>query len=180
MSYAASSTPIDKKSVVSLQDDKLSDAGTLHDEEQPSGDITSSSSSVSNDNNASDASRYSDHELGKRGEDAAEEFLRRRGYEILERNWVCPAGEADIIALDDEAVRFIEVKTRRSTTKGFPEEAVNAQKRARYERIAEWYLRSSDDIPQKRITFDIISILVTSEHRAFLRMHRDVFSEDCC
>lgn len=117
-------------------------------------------------------------DLGRRGEDAAAAFLERRGFDILERNWVCKAGEADIIAQDEDAIHFVEVKTRMSDCCGFPAEAVDANKRRRYERIAELYLTGYEgpDIP---ITFDIVSILVTGEHRAFLRMHRNVFSNDC-
>ena len=40
-------------------------------------------------------------ELGRKGENAACKFLERKGFTILERNWVCPAGEADIIASID-------------------------------------------------------------------------------
>ena len=65
-------------------------------------------------------------ELGARGEEVAVDFLRRRGFSILERNWTCFAGEADIIALDDEAIHFIEVKTRRGDGSGFAAEAVDA------------------------------------------------------
>ena len=69
-------------------------------------------------------------ELGRKGENAACKFLERKGFTILERNWVCAAGEADIIAsIDTEygsELHFVEVKTRKSTAKGFPEEAVNA------------------------------------------------------
>jgi len=117
-------------------------------------------------------------DLGRRGEDAAAAFLERRGFDILERNWTCRAGEADIIAQDEDAIHFVEVKTRMSDCCGFPAEAVDANKRRRYERIAELYLTGYEgpDIP---ITFDIVSILVTGEHRAFLRMHRNVFSNDC-
>ena len=53
-------------------------------------------------------------ELGRRGEDAAARFLDRRGYEIVERNWTCAAGEADIIARDGDSVGVVEGKTRSS------------------------------------------------------------------
>ena len=45
--------------------------------------------------------------LGARGEEAAARFLQRNGYTILERNWTCFAGEADIIAVNDEALVFV-------------------------------------------------------------------------
>ena len=50
--------------------------------------------------------------LGAYGEDLACELLKRNDYIILERNWSCAAGEADIIALDDGCLVFVEVKTR--------------------------------------------------------------------
>ena len=71
------------------------------------------------------------------------------------------------------------MKTRSSAARGFPSEAVDAKKRSRYERIAECYLRSCDNLPEMRVTFDVISILATGESRAFLRMHRDVLASDC-
>ena len=117
-------------------------------------------------------------DLGKRGEDAACMFLERRGYEILERNWTCPAGEADIIALDEEALHFIEVKTRSSAGSGFPAEAVTKEKRRRYEAIAEYYLRSYEG-PEVAVTFDVVSILVTAPERAFLQLIHNVLGMDC-
>lgn len=123
---------------------------------------------------ADSAPSYDPHELGARGEAAAARFLRRRGIEVVETNWVCPAGEADIIARDDEVLCFIEVKTRSQAEKGFPSEAVDARKRDRYERIAACYLQTCDDVDMK-VRFDVISILVLSEHRAFLRYHVDAF-----
>lgn len=121
-------------------------------------------------------------DLGRKGENAACKFLERKGFTILERNWVCAAGEADIIAsMDTEygsELHFVEVKTRKSTAKGFPEEAVNAEKRRKYEIIAEIYMQQHY-CEEARVTFDIISILVTQPDRAFLRMHCDVISNDC-
>lgn len=130
---------------------------------------------------AQEAGRDSRHnkDLGERGEEAACAFLIRRGFDIVERNWVCAAGEADIIAIEDETLHFIEVKTRMSEARGFPAEAVDVAKRDRYERIAELYLRSLEGGDDICVTFDVISILVTGEHRAFLRFHRNVLSGDC-
>src|SRR4051794_13247196 len=54
------------------------------------------------------------HSFGRYGEDAAAEYLRRRGYEILARNVRTSFGELDLVALDGETVVFVEVKARRS------------------------------------------------------------------
>lgn len=116
-------------------------------------------------------------ELGRRGEKAAVNFLKRQGYEILETNWSCFAGEADIIAREGDVLCFVEVKTRSNTEHGFPSEAVNAKKRDRYERIAACYLKDYDTVDVS-VRFDIISILVLSEHRAFLRFHINAFGID--
>lgn len=121
-------------------------------------------------------------ELGKRGEDAAVKFLERKGFTILERNWKCTAGEADIIAefenWDYREIHFIEVKTRTSTCTGFPEEAVDQRKRRRYERISEMYLR--EHCPgEARVTFDVISLLVTGSDHAYMKMVTNVLSCDC-
>lgn len=123
---------------------------------------------------AKDVASYSPHELGKRGEEAAACFLERREYEILDRNWKCIAGEADIVALQDDTLCFIEVKTRKDAQKGFPSEAVDTQKRSRYERIAACYLKDHD-YADVRVRFDIIAILVLGEDRAFLRHHLNAF-----
>ncbi|MGI6536247.1 MAG: YraN family protein [Eggerthellaceae bacterium] len=114
-------------------------------------------------------------DLGRRGEQAAARFLERRGMEILERNWVCSAGEADIIAHDGEAIHFVEVKTRSNIAHGFPSEAVTPEKRSRYERIAAIYLSRSEYVDVS-VLFDIISIVVTGPNRAFLRFHRNAFA----
>lgn len=116
----------------------------------------------------------SNHDLGMRGEEAAVRYLKHREYEILERNWTCPAGEADIIARLGDTVVFCEVKTRTDLSKGLPAEAVDAEKRNRYERIAGWYLRAYDqtDVP---VRFDVIGILVLRSDRALLRHYINAF-----
>jgi putative endonuclease len=118
---------------------------------------------------------YHNKKLGLRGENAAARYLQARGMEILERNWVCPAGEADIIAEDGGEIVFIEVKTRSDIDKGFPSEAVDARKRSRYEKIAAWFLRDCNyvDVP---VRFDVIALMVLSEDRAFLRHYVNAYA----
>lgn len=113
-------------------------------------------------------------DLGVRGEEAAVRFLCSKGFEILERRWECPGGEADIIARKNNDLHFIEVKTRMSTHNGFPIQAVDRRKRQHYERIAEFYVTKYHG-PEGRVLFDIISILVVAEDRAFLKFHQNAY-----
>lgn len=122
------------------------------------------------------AEELSIQELGKRGEDAAVRYLKLNGYQILERNWMCKFGEADIIALDDDnVICFIEVKTRRSIEAGVPEEAVTRDKQRRYEKIALCYMMEADWEDGVSVRFDAIGICVTGNRRALLRHHKGCF-----
>lgn len=116
-------------------------------------------------------------ELGERGERAAVAFLENRGLTIVDRNWRCSYGEADIIALDGETLVFTEVKTRRATTAGIPEEAVTESKQRRYLKIARVYCARTD-VEYERIRFDVIAIYAFSESQALLRYVRDAFSAE--
>ncbi len=118
-------------------------------------------------------------EIAKRGEDAAARYLTRRGYEILERNWECFAGEADIIARDEDVLVFVEVKTRRDPSRGFPREAVTRDKRQRYEKIACAYM-TEHEFPDILIRFDVIAMVVIDEERFIVRHHLNAFSAGEC
>lgn len=111
----------------------------------------------------------SPQELGMEGERIAASYLQMRGWEVVERNWTCPYGEADIIAYDDDECVFIEVKTRlvRSEREEvYPELAVNAAKRKRYERMAHCYM-AQHRVPS--IRFDVVAICIVAERMA--RVH---------
>lgn len=113
--------------------------------------------------------------LGERGEDAAAAYLERAGFTLVERNWVCSSGEADIIALDGDVLVLCEVKTRTSRAKGSPDEAVTPAKQRRYARIAASYLQSAG-LTDVSVRFDVVSILVLTPDRALLRHHRAAFA----
>lgn len=68
------------------------------------------------------------HHTGKTGEDLAAEYLQQQGFTILLRNWRHRRYEMDIIAVKNNVLHFIEVKTRRNDAFGFPEERVSKRK----------------------------------------------------
>lgn len=95
--------------------------------------------------------------LGARGESLAWGYLKKQGYEILEKNFRTKLGEIDVIASKRRTLVFIEVKTRRNHNFGLPEEAIDWKKRRKMVRIAELYLQSKR-WENKEARFDILSI----------------------
>jgi putative endonuclease len=96
--------------------------------------------------------------LGSRGEDAAVEYLARKGWTVLERNWRCPEGELDIIAHDGTRHVVCEVKTRSSTDYGDPMEAITRQKAARLRRLA-WQWASAHGVPGSDVGVDVLGLV---------------------
>ncbi len=94
--------------------------------------------------------------VGKKGEIIAESYLKRRGYEILARNYRAGRGEIDLIAKIDTTLVFVEVKTRTNDKFGYPEEAVTQKKIDKLIETAEIYLIETNW--EQEIRFDIVSI----------------------
>lgn len=78
---------------------------------------------------------------GKYGEDRACEFLERKGWRILERNFRCKAGEIDIVALGEGHLCFVEVKYRSRMDYGMPRDAVGRAKQRRLIMVAMLYMK---------------------------------------
>jgi putative endonuclease len=100
--------------------------------------------------------------LGKKGEDKAEEYLRTKGFVILEKNYHYGHKEIDLIGKDGNTVVFVEVKTGRSKKFGTPEEWVNRKKQ---KNIIEAAL---DFIQKRSVTgcdfrFDVLAISYDKE-----------------
>ena len=97
--------------------------------------------------------------LGRLGEDAAAQYLQRKGMKILERNYRTPVGEIDLVARHRNILAFVEVKTRRGTAFGSPAEAVGPRKQRQVVQAAKWYL---NDQPHVKLQprFDVVSIIV--------------------
>ncbi len=100
--------------------------------------------------------------LGQAGEQLAADFLKQKGYSIIQRNFRCAAGEVDIIAKDKDYLVFVEVKTRRNHSYGSPLEAVDFRKQRQICRTALCYLQQHPAADQD-IRFDIIAITITAK-----------------
>ena len=103
------------------------------------------------------------HTLGQWGEEVAADYLRRKGYTIVERNWKSGHRDLDIIAWDEErqTLVFVEVKTRRNSLFTDPEAAVNYQKTYHLRQAANHYVK------YKRVNvdirFDVVTVVGTPE-----------------
>jgi len=98
-------------------------------------------------------------ELGKKGEEVALRFLKKKGYRILERNYVCKLGEIDIIAKEKDTLAFIEVKTRTSTLFGPPQLSVTPSKQMQLSKAALYFLKEKK-LEDVKARFDVVAIIL--------------------
>ncbi|MEI6757857.1 MAG: YraN family protein [Chlorobium sp.] len=99
------------------------------------------------------------HLLGPEGERLAAEFLAKKGFRIIERNYRYHRNEIDIVARDGKTLCFVEVKTRFSSQTGHPVEAVTPQKQREIIKAARAYLAFCVE-EECDCRFDVIAIQV--------------------
>ena len=102
-------------------------------------------------------------DLGTWGESQAVEFLRKKDYEIIERNFYSYQGEIDIIAKDKNELVFCEVKTRRNINYGMPAESVNYYKKKHIYETAKYYLYKNN-FNNICVRFDIIEVYLINHN----------------
>lgn len=95
------------------------------------------------------------NKLGLKGESAAQRLMRRKGYKILEKNYTCFVGEADIICLKGNELVFVEVKSRSSDRFIHPADAVGNEKQRKYVAIAKYYVLTNK-LFDRCVRFDIV------------------------
>lgn len=96
-------------------------------------------------------------EKGKLGEKLAQDFLLKKNYKILERNYRNKIGEIDLIALDKDLIVFVEVKTRTSSAFGYAYEAVDWKKQRKIIQVSSAYLNYKK-IRNQQIRYDIVEV----------------------
>lgn len=108
-------------------------------------------------------------QTGNLGETLAEQYLRRQGYTIIARNWRCPVGELDVVARQGAMLVFVEVRTRRGTRQGTPEESITPAKQAKLVELAHTFLaQHHDEDCEWRI--DVIAICL-NRHNDITRLN---------
>lgn len=104
--------------------------------------------------------------LGRRGEHLAAQALTAAGYQLIDRNWRCHAGEVDLVARRGDELYFVEVRTRRSTASPAPEESLIRRKVTRMETVARIYLGTHTT---KTSTWHLSFVAVTMDRGGRLR-----------
>lgn len=96
--------------------------------------------------------------LGLKGEKLAEKTLKKQGYKTLNKNYVTPFGEADLVCEKEGVIVFVEVKTRTSLKYGTPAQAVDYKKQKKYRDIANYYLKSNG-LVDVAFAFTVVEVL---------------------
>lgn len=103
--------------------------------------------------------------IGKKGETIANEFLRKKGYRIIESNFHKRAGELDIITTHKNTLVFAEVKCRVGILYGLPEESITSWKIRSLVKSALYYKHKHPDTPDA-MRIDVISIILNPDETA--------------
>jgi putative endonuclease len=102
--------------------------------------------------------------FGSRSERAAARFLKRLGYRIVARNYLCPAGELDIVAVDAQCVVFVEVRSTEKEDTAAATASVDAAKQARLTNLALHFLQKHR-LLGRPARFDVVIVSWTAGSR---------------
>lgn len=100
--------------------------------------------------------------LGAEGEQVAANFIEKKGYTILERNWRYKHKEIDILAHTESYIVVIEVKTRAYDYVELPQDAVTRQKQKFLVEAANAYITQNNI--EKEARFDIIAVVINGKN----------------
>lgn len=115
------------------------------------------------------------NDLNAKAKQAAESFLSRRGYDILDDGWEDPSGIVDIVAREGDVLVFAKVTVTRDSSRGFPRERSDEDCRAAREASALAYL-TEHDVTDMMVRFDTVSLVVLGGDRALVRHHINCLS----
>ena len=114
-------------------------------------------------------------EMGREGETLAANYLKDKGYDILERNWFDNHRELDMVARKDNNIVFVEVKTRMADSPELPFETIDRKKRRLLTEAANAYIEKKKIELEAR--FDVIFVVFHSKHTEINHIEEAIFPE---
>lgn len=96
--------------------------------------------------------------FGDSAERVAALHLEQQGYRILARNVRTRYGEIDIVAQDSDGIAFVEVKARRGTSHGAPEEAITPRKQLKLVQLADAFIAENQVFSDQAWRIDVVAI----------------------
>jgi putative endonuclease len=111
--------------------------------------------------------------FGDLGERIARKYLESKGYSILERNYLKPWGEIDIVARKRGTITFCEVKTRekKHVEHYLAEASVNAEKIRKLQKICETYLMERELSLSQKWQIDVLAIVIDKQKKKAIVKH---------
>lgn len=103
-------------------------------------------------------------QIGDLGESLAADYLCNIGYQLLDQHFTTRYGELDLVMQEDDAIVFVEVKTRTTETFGLPEASVTPEKLEKIQNAGLLWLQEHPDSPEDwRV--DVIAIVLDKHNR---------------
>ena len=96
------------------------------------------------------------YEQGVAAENAAAQYLRLKGYKILEQRYKTPGGEIDLVAQKKDVLVFVEVKSHKNSEQALY--AVNERSRRRIETAARHYISEHEEVAEMAMRFDVMVV----------------------
>lgn len=96
--------------------------------------------------------------IGTVFEQKAVAYLEENGFQVLELNFYCRQGEIDIVGIHQECLVFVEVKYRKDSRTGYPEEAVDLKKQIKICRTSDYYRLKHPEQENRQIRYDVVAI----------------------
>lgn len=111
--------------------------------------------------------KFSSRDTGYLAEELASEALKKKGYRILENNFSNRFGEIDIIAKDKDILVFVEVKAKKGTEFGLPEEMISPYKLRKVMNMATIYMKG-ETLPCR---IDVIAVVLSQDNSLIRLTH---------
>jgi putative endonuclease len=120
-------------------------------------------------------SEKSSRAIGKKGEEIALKFLWNNGYRIIAKNVLFDKGEIDIIALKDDVLCFVEVKTRKLFSQDTPDDTVDDRKRKAIINASKTFLKIHN-LENYAVRVDLVNVLEEKENKYSCQLLEDIIS----